>query len=78
MKEGRKTAVRVFDSVKEAEKHMDENKLDNKHSIVVRPGGYTRCENYCIVSKFCPQWAKEKPKRTIDRRIALWYGMIAG
>lgn len=67
MKEGRKTAVRVFDSHDAAEKFFVEAgdshgsfSTSGFHSIVERPGAYVRCESYCGVREFCPQWAKER------------------
>jgi hypothetical protein len=55
MKEGRKTAVRVFEVKADAEKFIEE--LDEKdrenHSIETRPGINKKCENYCPCSAFC-------------------------
>lgn len=62
MKEGRKSAVRVLDSLEDAEKYMQDNKLDKKHSIAERPGAYVRCEAYCTAAPFCEQW-KNTPKK---------------
>ena len=67
MKEGRKTAVRVFDSAQEAWEYGRDNKLvdDNSgdtsyfigwlpnYSLTTRPGKRTRCEEYCNVNSFC-------------------------
>ena len=58
-KEGRKSAVRVLDSEKEAKKYITDNKLDKKHSIESRPGVDKKCTEYCSVNKFCSFW-KEK------------------
>lgn len=57
MKKGRKSAVRVLDSMEDAEKYMEEKELSSKiHSIEIRPGESTRCEYYCIVKDFCDQY----------------------
>jgi hypothetical protein len=58
MKKRRKSAVRVFDTEEQALKYYGANLLGikNMHSIEERPGAYVRCESYCTVSKFCPQW----------------------
>lgn len=54
MKEGRKTAVKLHDSEKDAKEHF--LSLDNKHSIIHRPGTVNRCD-YCAVTKWCSQYA---------------------
>lgn len=54
MKEERKTAVRVFDSYKQAEEMM--GSMDDKHYILERPGENVRCKDYCSVSKWCNQY----------------------
>lgn len=54
MKEGRKSAVRVLDTMAEAEKYMAD--LDNKHSIVERKGEAIRCAGYCNAAPFCCQF----------------------
>jgi len=48
-REGRKTAVKLYDSAKEA--------LDDAgagHFVEHRPGEYRRCQDYCNVSHGCP------------------------
>ena len=50
MKEGRKTAVRVFDTKDEADKLAS---TDTKLSVVERKGQSVRCKDYCLCSKFC-------------------------
>lgn len=50
MKEGRKTAVRVFDTKEEADKLAS---TDTKLSVVERKGQSVRCKDYCLCSKFC-------------------------
>ena len=52
MKEGRKSAVRVLPSSIEALAYSAP--LDNKHTIVMRPGEHKRCEEYCSVRAVCP------------------------
>ena len=57
IKEGRKTAVRVFDTPDEAEELA---KTDPKHSVEFRKGEPVRCTgNFCGVAKWCTQYQKE-------------------
>jgi hypothetical protein len=56
MKEGRKTAVRVFDTEDEAEKFKCGLGEGFQYSIVIRPGKRTRCEEYCNVAPHCSQY----------------------
>lgn len=58
MKEGRKAAVRVFDTLKQAEKMMES--MDSKHSIVERKGEAVRCNGYCNAAPFCHQIAASR------------------
>lgn len=58
MKEGRKTAVRLHDDAMSAQRHASE--LGANHSVVKRPGESVRCENYCAVKDFCPQYKRMK------------------
>lgn len=53
MREGRKTALRVFTSEEEACNYLLLQNTPPKTSIVKREGEYTRCKSYCQVSKFC-------------------------
>jgi len=58
-KEGRKTAVRVFESEDEAKKLIAESdeKERSKLSIEERKGEPVRCTgNYCNVNKWCSQY----------------------
>lgn len=57
MKKGRESAVRVYDSMLEAETKIDNIAKDrSSHYIDVREGKRIRCEDYCIVNKFCPYY----------------------
>lgn len=56
MKEGRKSAVRVFKSKGDAQAYFDNMMLDKKHTIVKRKGADNRCDNYCNVNKWCPYY----------------------
>jgi hypothetical protein len=68
MKEGRKSAVRVFDTEEEAFNYHDATctpvnpetglvcSCREKYTLQVRPGKRTRCEEYCNVSSFCSQY----------------------
>lgn len=55
MKEGRKSAVRVFNNKEDAEKMLDE--LDDKHWLQERKGESKKCSDYCACRNFCPFFA---------------------
>lgn len=59
MKKGRKTALRVLDSMEEAEKWMADNGGDE---IEVRPGEDKKCLDYCSACEFC-NYYREKVKQ---------------
>lgn len=59
MKKGRKTAMRVLDSMEEAEKWMEDNGGDE---IEVRPGEDKKCIDYCSACEFC-NYYREKVKQ---------------
>lgn len=50
MAKGKKRALRVLDSMEEAEQWKEANGGDH---IEVRPGEDKKCENYCSVCQFC-------------------------
>ena len=55
MKNGRKSAVKLFSSESEATAFISQAS-DSRHLYLeVRPGSYLRCEKYCSVAPFCPQ-----------------------
>lgn len=54
MKGTNKKATRVFDTREQADVMAA---TDGKFNVVERPGEHKRCESYCNVSAFCPQWA---------------------
>ena len=55
MKNGRKSAVKLFSSESEAAAFISQAS-DSRHLYLeVRPGSYLRCEKYCSVAPFCPQ-----------------------
>lgn len=58
MKAGAKRATKVFDNEADAKAHADS--LGRGYGMVKRPGGRTRCEQYCSVSEFCTQWIMER------------------
>ena len=71
MKEGRKTAVRVFDDKQQAVDYILNNCPDNWkdghsrdiYNFVERKGKRTRCEDgYCAVSGFCSQFKAYKER----------------
>jgi len=51
MKEGRKTAVRVFENESEANEYAKE--LGEKHYVETRQGKDKKCTRYCAACKFC-------------------------
>lgn len=52
-KKGNKRATRVFDTEYEADQYIEERE---GLAIEYREGVYRRCEDYCSVAEFCPQW----------------------
>ena len=52
---GRKTAVRVLDSMAAAEAYIAESKVRGGY-VETRPGESVRCERYCPVNNFCAQY----------------------
>ena len=59
-KEGRKTAVRVFDTQEEADALVAEMPPKDKAFIEIRKGESVRCTgNFCGVAKWCSQFNKE-------------------
>ena len=51
MKEGRKTAVKVFEIESEANEYAKE--CGDKHYVETRPGKDKKCERYCPARDFC-------------------------
>lgn len=59
-KEGRKSAVRVFDTQEEADVMLAEMPPKDKGFIEIRKGESVRCTgNFCGVAKWCSQFNKE-------------------
>ena len=63
-KEGRKSAVRLFDTEGEASTFIEALKDPEKHSIQHRPGTNVRCESFCDVADFCLQFQSIKGNAT--------------
>lgn len=57
MKEGRKTAVKLYDNESDAYRHVA-IQADKKFFVEHRPGENQRCNSYCIVNKVCPQYQR--------------------
>lgn len=57
MKEGRKSAVKLYSEPMGAQAHVG---FEKSLYLEIRPGGNTRCESYCSASKFCSQFTKIK------------------
>lgn len=58
MKNGRKTAVRVFDTLIDAENCAGE--LGNSHYVEHRPATSRKCADYCLCKDFCDFHKKER------------------
>jgi len=57
MKKGQKKAVKLCDTEWNAEDYIEKEKPFYKTLFIEpRPGSRTRCESYCIVKDFCPQY----------------------
>lgn len=73
-KKGNKKAARVLDTEAEAQAYIDaaDPKVKPLLSIEERRGEYVRCASYCPVSRFCPQWAADKPADppTLEQQLA--------
>ncbi len=52
-KKGRKSALKLYNNEDEAERHIDN--LGSQYYVDYRKGEDKRCQDYCIVSKFCEQ-----------------------
>ena len=59
MKEGRKTAIKVFDDFLDADKYCESINLDGKHYIQFREGKDSKCDEYCNVAEHCPFYKKK-------------------
>ena len=53
MKNGRKTAIKLYDSREEAEQNKELLKADY---VEERKGEDKKCDNYCLVCKWCPYY----------------------
>jgi hypothetical protein len=61
MKNGRKTAVRVFDTLIDAENCAGE--LGNSHYVETRPAVSRKCGDYCLCKDFCNFYKSEQEKK---------------
>lgn len=57
MKKGLKRAVRLYEKESDAVQHQS---LEPNSYLERRPGESTRCENWCSVSRWCPQFQKSQ------------------
>ena len=57
MKKGRKRAIKLHDDELEALGHCET--LGSGHSVEFRKGESVRCEKYCAVARFCPQFQSD-------------------
>ena len=61
MKMGGKRATKVCETEDEAKEWIkNQSPTRLAYQVVKRPGGRTRCEQYCSVSEFCTQWIMER------------------
>lgn len=66
-KEGRKTAVRVYDTEKEAQEHLAMMDAKDKAFIEIRKGEAVRCTgNFCGVAKWCSQYQQSLKEASVD------------
>lgn len=61
MKNGRKSAVRVFDTLIDAENCAGE--LGNSHYVETRPAVSRKCGKYCLCKDFCNFYKSEQEKK---------------
>lgn len=68
MKKGGKRAVKLHPTREDAEAHAnnaiakaEREKSKDKFHVEHRPGKYNRCQTYCSVADFCPQWQAQRP-----------------
>ena len=58
-----KRALKVFDSMEDAEAFLEKRGHANSkwHEVEVRPGMHVRCDqNWCRVAEFCDQWQEQE------------------
>lgn len=65
MRKGRRTAVKLYDSLIEAMDAM--SRMSVPHYIQVRPGGQRRCEGYCAFAGKCDQYQKIEEDRVMEK-----------
>jgi len=65
MKRGNKRAIRVYDNEEEARMLASTTK---EGYVDVRPGMAVRCQSWCPVARFCPQWQVD-PRRKAGEDI---------
>jgi hypothetical protein len=60
MKEGMKRAVRLYETMEEAEKRViqEQEKTKKEHYITIRVSEPKRCIDYCSCNQFCNQYKK--------------------
>lgn len=56
MKDGRKSAVKLFDNTEAATYFISQQTDKSKLYVEERKGSYVRCEKYCRAAPFCAQW----------------------
>jgi len=66
-KEGRKTAVRVYDTEKEAQEHLAMMDAKDKAFVEIRKGEAVRCTgNFCGVNQWCTQYQASLKEEVAD------------
>ena len=60
MKGGRKSAVKLFQAYEIEKAYSMASRLGGSHYVEYRPEENIRCERYCDVAEFCPQYATIK------------------
>jgi len=62
-KEGRKTAIRLYDSLEDAESHRA--RLGEGHFVEHRKGESIKCRSYCLCARFCGFYQDNAAVKTI-------------
>jgi hypothetical protein len=66
MKPGRKSAVKLFDSIQEANERAAE--LGSTYFVENRQGESTKCRHYCLCCRFCNHY--QAMTQEVELRIA--------
>ncbi len=65
MKKGRKSALRVLDTIEEAEKWIEDNPGKKGEWVERRPGQDNKCPIYCYANQYCDYFANQNQKEAV-------------